>query len=179
MQATRVLSLPGLGGSGPTHWQTLWEARYDYVRVQQLDWDRPTRSAWLTQLRAAVAVEPGPIVLVAHSLGVALAAHFAAEAKPGQIAAALLVAPADVEDVRCTPDATRCFAPLPQRRFDFPASVVASHDDPYLRFERAERLAAAWGARLVDVGNAGHINADSGLGDWPQGHELLLGLCRA
>ena len=178
MTAWRVLVLPGLGGSGPVHWQTRWETLHGYERVEQRDWDNPRRDVWLAQLKRTVAAGPTPVVLVAHSLGVALAAHFVAVAVPGQIAAALLVAPADVEDARCTPDETRSFAPLPGRRFGFPATLVASQNDPYVRFERAAQLAATWGATLVDLGSAGHINADSGLGDWAAGHDLLRELCR-
>lgn len=174
-----MLVLPGLGGSGPLHWQTRWERLYGYERVEQRDWDKPERDAWLALLERSVAAAEAPVVLVAHSLGAALAAHFAAAAAPGRITAALLVAPADVEDTHCTPDETRSFAPLPRVRFAFPATLVASRNDPYLRFERAAQLAATWGAQLVDLGAAGHINADSGLGDWAQGHELLRQLCGA
>jgi predicted alpha/beta hydrolase family esterase len=38
---------------------------------------------------------------------------------------------------------------------------------------RAQQFAAAWGSRLVNIGNAGHINTASGFGDWPAGLELL------
>ena len=39
---------------------------------------------------------------------------------------------------------------------------------------RAARLATHWGATLYNIGPHGHINAESGLGDWPQGRALLL-----
>jgi predicted alpha/beta hydrolase family esterase len=55
----------------------------------------------------------------------------------------------------------------------FKSILVASHDDLNCSFERAKGFAEAWGASLVDVGKAGHVNADSGLGDWPQGRALL------
>jgi hypothetical protein len=42
---------------------------------------------------------------------------------------------------------------------------------------RARQFAAAWGARFVDIGNAGHINGESKLGDWPVGEKLLAELC--
>ena len=59
-------------------------------------------------------------------------------------------------------------APLP-----FPATVVASEDDPYVTLPRARSFAAAWGATFVDAGPKGHLNADSGLGDWPEGRRHL------
>jgi predicted alpha/beta hydrolase family esterase len=41
---------------------------------------------------------------------------------------------------------------------------------------RAGALASIWGSQLVVYRNAGHINAESGFGPWPQGlthvHEL-------
>ena len=43
---------------------------------------------------------------------------------------------------------------------------------------RARLFAEHWGSRLVVVPGAGHINADSGLGDWPQGLKLLGALRR-
>jgi len=177
MPRPRVLVLPGLGGSGPTHWQTLWEVQHGYTRVHQDDWEQPELNAWLTRLQAVVA-EQTPVILVAHSLGTMLAAHFAAHAQPGQIAGALLVAPADVEDCQCTPQQTRSFAPVPLTRLGFPATLVASRNDPYAAFERAAQFASAWGAQLQDAGETGHINVESNLGSWPAGHRLLEALCR-
>ncbi len=51
----RALILPGLGGSGPEHWQTLWERQIeDSARVSQRDWDHPDREEWVAALAAAV-----------------------------------------------------------------------------------------------------------------------------
>jgi predicted alpha/beta hydrolase family esterase len=58
----------------------------------------------------------------------------------------------------------------------FRSRVVASHDDPYGSFAFAQACARAWGSELADVGNAGHINAASGLGDWTAGRLLLASL---
>jgi hypothetical protein len=113
-----------------------------------------------------------PPVLVAHSLACALVAH-AAPRLAGAVRAALLVAPADVDDPTCTPPETRGFAPMPLRPLPFPATVVASRTDRYVALHRARRFAEAWGAPLVDVGESGHINAESGLGDWAPGRALF------
>jgi predicted alpha/beta hydrolase family esterase len=172
-----ALVLPGLNGSGPEHWQTRWEVLHpSYRRVVQRDWDHPDREAWLAALEAAVERAGAPVVLVAHSLGCALAAHAAARPFAAAIAAALLVAPADVDSPARTPPETRCFAPLPLRPLPFPATVVASQDDPYVTLARARAFAAAWGATFVDAGPRGHLNAASGLGDWPDGHRHLEAL---
>jgi len=177
MNPADVLILPGYGDSGPEHWQSLWEQAHGYTRVVQDDWLEPTRDAWVETLDAAVRAAGGPVVLVAHSLACALVAHFAALAA-GRVAGALLVAPADVESADHTPEEVRSFAPLPLERLPFPAIVVASTDDPFVDLDRARQFAEAWGARLVEIGAAGHINADVGFGPWPDGHRLLASLLR-
>jgi predicted alpha/beta hydrolase family esterase len=172
-----VLIVPGLNGSGPGHWQTRWESLFPQtLRVAQRDWDRPDCAEWRTTLEGAIAASPGPIVLVAHSLGCALVAHLASRPSAQRIAAALLVAPADVDSPERTPPETRSFAPMPTLALPFPATVVASEDDPYVTLTRARAFAAAWGATFVDAGRNGHLNADSGLGDWPEGRRHLEAL---
>jgi predicted alpha/beta hydrolase family esterase len=117
------------------------------------------------------------VVIAAHSLGCALVAHAARRAPALPIRAALLVAPADVDSPAHTPPETRGFAPLPRAPFPFPATVIASRNDPYVTLERARAFAADWGADFVDAGALGHINAASSLGDWSDGRarfEALL-----
>src|SRR5438034_7658261 len=104
MPGARVLVLPGLGSSGPDHWQTLWEERYGYERVVQDDWDRPSLAAWVDRLDESIGRAPGPVVLVAHSLGCAALAHWATRAPTGNVVGALAVAPADVDSEMHTPD---------------------------------------------------------------------------
>jgi predicted alpha/beta hydrolase family esterase len=65
------------------------------------------------------------------------------------------------------------FSPAPRQPLPFPTILVASRNDPYASFDTASGLAEAWGSQLVDVGRAGHINAESGLGIWEQGVALL------
>jgi predicted alpha/beta hydrolase family esterase len=177
MAELRLLILPGLGGSGPEHWQTRWEACVPGCsRVEQADWDSPQLQQWLATVDEAIARADGPVVLIAHSLACSLVAHGARRPAWARVAAALLVAPADVESPAHTPPETRNFAPIPRAALPFPAVVVASSDDPYGPLERARLFAEAWGAELVEVGAMGHINAASGLGDWPEGRRLLQAL---
>jgi uncharacterized protein len=177
VRSPSVLIVPGLNGSGPAHWQTRWEFLYSRtVRVVQRDWDHPDREEWLATLEAAIAEAPEPVVLVAHSLGCALVAHLTSRPSAARIVAALLVAPADVDSPERTPPETRSFAPMPTAPLPFPATVVASADDPYVALARAQAFAAAWGATFVDAGRKGHLNADSGLGDWPEGRRHLEAL---
>src|SRR5882672_4236614 len=116
-----VLILPGLGNSGPEHWQTLWEHGLPGARrVVQRDWDRPDPESWAKALEAAVAECSAPAVLVAHSLACALVVGWAAAAR-GRVKAALLVSPSDVEMPDRTPPEVRGFGPLPRARLPFPA----------------------------------------------------------
>ncbi len=168
-----VLIIPGLGGSGPDHWQSRWQARLpDARRVEQEDWDKPDRAGWIARLDAAVAHAKTPPVLVAHSLSCALVACWAA-AHERPVHAALLVAPADVESDAHTPPEAHVFRPMPMKRLPFPAILVASRDDPYVAFDRATAISNAWGCELIDIGSAGHINAAAGYGEWPEGERLL------
>jgi predicted alpha/beta hydrolase family esterase len=171
--AAPVLIIPGLGGSGPEHWQSLWQARLaDARRVEQADWDKPDRDGWIAQLDTAVAHAPQPPILVAHSLSCALVACWAA-AHTRPVHGALLVAPADVDSDTHTPPEAHVFRPMPMQRLPFPTIVAASRDDPYVAFRRALEMAKAWEAELVDIGEAGHINASAGYGEWPEGEQLL------
>ena len=168
-----VLLLPGWQDSGPGHWQTEWERLHGDRRVQQHDWMRPLRGDWSARLEEVVLDTPGEVVLAAHSLGCILAAWWAAHTRHAhKVRGALLVAPGDVE----RPDLAaqlRGWAPIARQALPFPAVLVGSRNDPYCSFERARALATDWGARFVDLGLSGHINADSRLGAWAEGRALL------
>jgi predicted alpha/beta hydrolase family esterase len=171
-----VLIVPGLGGSGPDHWQSRWQGRLPNARrVEQADWEKPDRADWIARLDQAVAGAEAPPILIAHSMSCAMVACWsAAHARP--VHAALLVAPADVESDAHTPPEAHVFRPLPVVPLPFPTIVVASRDDPYVAFDRASVMANAWGAELIDIGNAGHINTAAGYGEWPEGERLLTRL---
>ena len=173
MKSINVFILPGWQGSGPQHWQSLWQDQAGFQRVEQHDWLAPLRGDWIARLEDMVLAADAPVVLVAHSLGCMLVASWAAHSRHAhRVKAALLVAPADVEQEALRP-MLASWSPIPRQTLPFKSTLVASQDDPYCSFERARGFAAAWGSRLVDAGAAGHINADSGLGDWPRGQALL------
>ncbi len=68
LQTVRLLMLPGIGNSGPEHWQTLWASRQEHGRgFQPADWDRPDLPDWLQALDAAIDACSTPVVLVASS----------------------------------------------------------------------------------------------------------------
>jgi hypothetical protein len=117
-------------------------------------------------------------VLVAHSLGCIQVAAWAAHSRnTGRVRAALLVAPPDVErdDLR---QQLPGWAPVVRQPLPFRSLLVASTDDPFGSFEHAAVLARQWHSALQDLGPKGHINADSGLGDWPEGHAWLQTLMK-
>ncbi|WBH16999.1 RBBP9/YdeN family alpha/beta hydrolase [Sphingomonas radiodurans] len=171
-----VLTVPGLGNSGPSHWQTLWEqSRLDTRRVELGMWDTPHRNVWVTKLDQAVSQAQAPVILVGHSLGclaIAWWASLSPQPYGWPVAGALLVAPADV-DRDDTPPELATFAPAPKTPLPFPSIVVASTDDPWIAIDPAHSLAVDWGSHFVDAGAQGHLNAASGLGWWPEGQELL------
>lgn len=171
-----ILTVPGLGGSGPSHWQTLWEqARPDVHRVELGMWNTPHRNSWVTKLDQAIRAAQGPVVLVAHSLGclaVAWWAELAGQPFGSPVAGALLVAPADVDRPGVRSELA-AFGPTPAKLLPFPSIVVASSDDPWIELQKARALAASWGSVFVDAGAQGHINAASGIGWWEEGQALL------
>ena len=173
MKPSNVLILPGWQNSGPRHWQSLWEAQYGYTRVEQHDWMHPLRGDWISRLEDVLLACDEPVVLVAHSLGCLLTAAWASHSKhTARVKAALLVAPGDVAQEAIRP-LLYSWSPIALQPLPFPSTLVASRNDPYCSVERVELFASRWGAEFVDHGNCGHINTESGLGDWPDGHALL------
>lgn len=175
-----ILTIPGLGGSGPGHWQSQWDNTHaNCARVQQNDWNIPDYDDWLAGLHDAITNCPEPPVLAAHSLACPLVAHWAIHHPNTQVRGALMVAPADVDSELHTPPEARIFAPMPMAPLPFPTIVAASSNDPYVSIQRAQVFATAWGADFVNLGALGHINADSHLKDWDEGWDLLQNLVSA
>jgi serine hydrolase len=109
-----VLIVPGLGGSGPVHWQSIWQTRNtSFRRVMQRDWDVPNLEEWLANLETVVREAEAPIVLVAHSLSCSLVAYWARRGSAERMAAAILVSPADVNPEVHTPPEARVFSRCP------------------------------------------------------------------
>lgn len=183
MHAT-TLVVPGLHGSGPEHWQTWMERRIPGARrVEQADWDSPVLARWAGSVRRQIDRAEGAVWIVAHSFG-CLAAVVAAADRRDRVAGALLVAPADPD--RFSPQGVRnpgaerfpdSIGPLlPPAALGFPSAVVASANDPWLPLAKAAYWADRWGSRILFIGDAGHVNTESGFGPWPRGLELLYAL---
>lgn len=169
IEETTVILVPGLGDSGPEHWQTLWGRDHSaYRRVRQQNWNQPQVEDWVGALDREIRRAPSPVLLVGHSLGCITIVEWA-QRHWTDIRGALLVAPADAD--RCS-----FFNGVPLRPLPFTSILVASENDPYLTLERATWFARHWDSRLVNLGRAGHINVESGFGPWPAGEALLAEL---
>ena len=164
-----ILIIPGYTNSGPDHWQTRWEEKLSSARrVEQAEWSKPVLADWKASLVAAVNDSTKPVVLVAHSLGVATAVQAVPEFR-NKIAGAFFVAPPDVANPNVRPKHLMTFGPYPRDPLPFPSITVASRNDPFCAFDVAEDIAGAWGSLFIDAGERGHINAESGHGPWPEG----------
>lgn len=175
-----ILIVPGWQDSGPDHWQTRWEKNLKTARrVIQHDWNNPQVDSWGDRIAKFARGATKPVVVVAHSLGVPTVVFAADKLKRSGVIGAFLVAPADVEYAHFWPDTGGerwppkdghgGYAQMPTNKLPFPAELIVANNDLYCSFARAEHLAAAWGARLKDAGETGHINVASGHGPWPEG----------
>lgn len=165
--------IPGLGGSGPEHWQSYFEKLGDnFHRIKQKDWDAPNIAEWADNIDRAIAnYDLENVVLVAHSLGCPTLAYWA-NLYQRKIKGALLVAPPDIEQVHLKLNKT-LFETFPANKITFETIVVASTNDPWATLNKAKSFADNWGSKFVNIGDAGHINDQSGFGDWQQGQEIL------
>jgi hypothetical protein len=164
--------VPGLYDSGPEHWQSFWQNRHSFwLRVTQSRWNTPDIGSWIDAIRRLLATSRRPAILVGHSFGALASCCIAADQK-NQIAGLMLVAPTE-------PSRFEVEDRIPTTALGVPCIVVASHNDPVMRFPRAVYWSKVWNADLADVGEAGHINAEAGFGPWPYGLQVLKELVAA
>lgn len=184
MSETTILIVPGLRDHVPAHWQTLLEAKLPKVRsVPPLEHDKLSLAARVAAIQHELDAITGPVILVAHSAGVLMVAHWAAlHQRP--IKGALLAAPPDLDaswpENYPTPETLRAngWDPLPKGRLPFPSILAASSNDYLASFEAATAMAADWGSELVNLGAVGHLNPASGFGEWPQAEAFIEALDR-
>ena len=171
-----ALILPGIGDSDAAHWQSQWQSSHkNILRVNQRDWENPLCTDWVDTLEQAVTKHGENVLLVAHSLGCLLVAHWAAHTNL-KVHGALLVAPPSSEAAPAAAifnTVATGFLPIPMKRLNFPSIVVASSNDPYSNLNFSKSCAEAWGSRFINIGDTGHINTSSGLGAWPEGFSFF------
>jgi predicted alpha/beta hydrolase family esterase len=184
--APSVLIVPGLRDHVPDHWQTLLAAKLAKTRnvrtVPLLGRKHLSCGERVRIIHYELQAIDGPVILVAHSGGVIMVAHWAQWYQRADIAGALLAAPADLETPMADgyPSVEALWAhgwlPIPRNRLPFPSIVAASSNDPLASLPRVEQLAHDWGSACVHVGAVGHLNPASGFGEWPQAEALLAQL---
>lgn len=178
-----VLFVPGLRGHVANHWQTLLAQEMPGARTVPAEDVQPlSREVRIRNLDREINAIDGPVLLVAHSAGALIAAHWAL-AHPakaaGCIAGALLVTPADIEhplpEGYPTLDQLTAngWLPVPRSLLPFPAILAASTNDPLAPIERVEQLARDWGCQLDILGAVGHLNPAAGYGPWSDAHRLI------
>lgn len=170
---TNYLLVPGLGNSGPEHWQTYFENSADnFYRIEQQEWEAPSCDEWVKTIdQKVLEFDISTVVLIGHSLGCTTIAHWAVKYNR-TIKGALLVAPSDLEAPQYTFPTTG-FVPIPLDRINFKTIVVASADDIWVSLERAKFFADNWKSEFINIGNAGHINIASGYTNWIEGMTIL------
>lgn len=179
-----VLIVPGLRDHVADHWQTLLERRLPKaVAVPRRYHAKLSCGDWVAALDRTLAAIDGPVILVAHSAGCMIAAHWSRKHRR-HIRGALLAAPPDFEsplpEGYLTQEVLRLngWLPIPRWPLPFPSIVAASTNDPLGGYARVADLAAAWGSRLVNVGAVGHLNPAAGFGEWPRADEFIRELAR-
>ena len=175
MSDATVVLVPGLRGHVEDHWQTHLAATLPGARtVPPLGRTNPALQARVTLLDQIVQDVAGPVVLVAHSAGVLVTAHWAAQYSPTRVVGALLATPPafatplpseypSIEELRA-----HGWLPIPRRPLPFPSILAVSTDDPLGNPVRMRALANAWGSRMRSLGAVGHLNPASGFGEWPR-----------
>ncbi len=183
MSDATVVLVPGLRGHVEDHWQTRLAATLPGARmVTPLGRTDAGLRARVTLLDQVVEDVAGPVILVAHSAGVLVTAHWAAQYSPTRVVGALLVTPPAFADPLPAeyPSIERLRAhgwlPIPRRPLPFPSILAVSTDDPLGNTVRLRALANAWGSRTRSLGAVGHLNPASGYGEWPQALELIAEL---
>lgn len=170
---TTYLIVPGLGNSGPDHWQSYFQDSGDnFHRIEQLEWNKPICEEWIAAIdKKVLEFDLSTVVLIGHSLGCTAIAHWASKYKR-QIKGALLVAPSDLEAPQYTFPAAG-FSPIPLDTITFRTIMIASSDDIWVSLDRARFFAQKWGSEFINIGKAGHINVQSGYTNWNEGLEIL------
>lgn len=161
-----IILVPGLRDSDEHHWQSCWSRRFPcWRRISQRNWLEPDIENWISAIKRELSTCQSPAILVGHSFG-ALASCRLVQTQGANIAGIVMVAPAEPSFFELD-DAIRA------EKLTTQSIMFASRNDPLMPYKRAKFWAACWGCHLIDIGDAGHINAESGHGEWVYGLERL------
>jgi len=165
-----ILILPGLGGGTEDYWYRRWNSKLKTARiVDQENWLTPDRDAWTHNIVDAAKAADRPVFMIAHSLGAVALTHAAQHLSDANVVGAMLVAMPDLAAAQDSIPETAGFLPTSTAPLSFPSVMVNSQNDPYCTYQRAEETALDLGSLLIDAGDQGHINDESGHGPWPEG----------
>jgi len=168
------LFLAGIGNSEHDHWQRIWWRSLgpNGHWLEHADWDNPVADTWVDDLERCVGTLFGPKVFIAHSLSCLLVAEWTKRHGAADVAGAFLVAVPDPQGPAFPREAIG-FGHALEGGLPFPAVMIASTNDKYGTLAHAQRVSGHWRVPLVSVGEKGHINLASSLGDWPKGRAML------
>jgi len=166
----KILILHGWGGSDFPHWQS-WlagEIAKDYGLVNFLkfqDYDFPDKNIWKSQLIKEIN-EFNPDIVICHSVANILWFHLCNDMGLKQIKKLLLVAPPSFS---CNIPELSSFYPCeaPQNLYTDKGILIGSTNDPYMSLDELKSLQKNLNIPLEILQDAGHINTDSGFGEWP------------
>ncbi len=181
-----LLIVPGLRDPVAEHWQTRLEAKLSGTRIVRsvapLGREDLSCARRVAAIQTALETIEGPVILVAHSAGVIMVAHWTRRHQRSDVVGALLAAPADLDTPLPPgyPDFqalhSNGWLPVPRAPLPFPSIVAASSNDPLAAVPRVVQLANDWGSECVHLGAVGHLNPASGYGEWPQAEALIMQL---
>lgn len=168
----KIRIIPGINNSDSDHWQSLWELKYGFVRVQQSEWSSPHYSDWETNLIHTIESDNDKEnILVAHSLGCLLTVKALSKIRQ-YVKGILLVAPPDPKG-SYFPKNVDSFHEFPKDILGIPGILAYSENDEYSSPEFSRKIGEQWGIEVVSVGRVGHINSQSDIGYWDKGYSLL------
>jgi len=164
----KVLLLHGWGGSDFPHWQS-WlasEIAKNYGTVSFLEFsnfDFPDLNIWKKELQEELKSFQ-PDIVICHSLANTLWFHLQSEIK--KVKKLYLIAP---PSLHCNVEEIKEFFPLPMPTNTSAEEtlLISSTNDPYMTLEEAKELQKSLNIEMKVLENAGHINAESGYGEWP------------
>jgi len=166
----KVLLLHGWGGSDFPHWQShlASELAKNYGSVSFFrfsDVDSPKLGVWLNELKQELQ-DFQPNIVICHSLANTLWFHLCNSQRINTIEKLYLVAP---PSMHCEVPELSEFFPLqtPTNLFAKDTLLITSTNDPYLTQEEANKLQKSLDITMKVLQDAGHINAESGFGEWP------------
>lgn len=166
----KVLLIHGWGGSNFPHWQS-WLAgelarNYGTVSFLKLsNFDTPELGMWKEELKEHLS-EFKPDIVICHSLANTLWFHLCNDNSIGEVQKLYLVAP---PSINCKVEELKEFFPVnvPINPHAKEVLLITSTNDPYMSEDEANALQESLGVPMKVLKDAGHINTDSGYGEWP------------